>query len=166
MDPILFLHITPPAVILFILGFGLLIFEMFHPGFGAAGVTGIIALIIAIAISAHNYIEALIMFGIIAVFLVIAFVIVLRSLNKGRLSKKLVLSQAAKREEGFVGTEDLSGFLNQEGVTLTVLRPAGTADFSGTKLDVVSESEFIPKDTKVIVNKVEGRCIVVRPKAN
>lgn len=53
-------------------------------------------------------------------------------------------------------------FLDKKGTTLTVLRPAGTVDFDGVKLDVVSEGDFIPKDTEVKVIKVEGRRIVVR----
>jgi len=46
-----------------------------------------------------------------------------------------------------------------------VLRPSGTADFSGIKLDVVSDGEFIPKDTTVIINKIEGHRIVVKQKS-
>ena len=45
----------------------------------------------------------------------------------------------------------------------TVLRPAGTADFEGVKLDVVTEGEFIEKGRPLEVIRVEGRRIVVRP---
>ncbi|WML34888.1 NfeD family protein [Clostridium sp. OS1-26] len=50
------------------------------------------------------------------------------------------------------------------GTTLTILRPAGIADVNGIKLDVVSEGEFISKDRKIEIIKVEGRRIVVREK--
>jgi membrane-bound ClpP family serine protease len=46
-----------------------------------------------------------------------------------------------------------------------VLRPSGTADFSGVRLDVVSDGDFIPKDSKVVISKVEGHRIVVRKQA-
>ena len=101
---------------------------------------------------------------VIIIIAILGFVlsIVLSSATKGRLSKTLVLSHTSNREAGFIGTEDLGFFLGKEGVTLTNLRPSGTANFEGVKLDIVSEGDFIPKDTKVRVIKVEGRRIVVR----
>ncbi|NMB96506.1 MAG: hypothetical protein GYA02_07835, partial [Clostridiaceae bacterium] len=91
----------------------------------------------------------------------VALTLVLHSASKGRLSKTLILSDSLNKEEGFSGTEDLEYFVGREGKTLTVLRPAGTAEFDGVKLDVVSEGEFIPKNTRVKVKKVTGRRIVV-----
>jgi membrane-bound ClpP family serine protease len=52
-----------------------------------------------------------------------------------------------------------------QGVATTVLRPAGTADFEGVKLDVVTEGEFIDKGARLQVIRVEGRRIVVRSQA-
>jgi membrane-bound ClpP family serine protease len=148
-------------IIFFILGLALLIFEMFHPGFHAPGITGIILLVCGIIFTAHSIQEALVMVVIIIAILGFALSMVLSSATNGRLSKTLVLSHTSKREAGYIGTEDLGFFLGKEGLTITNLRPSGTADFDGVKLDVVSQAEFIPKETKVIVMKVEGRRIVV-----
>ncbi|HHV60192.1 MAG TPA: hypothetical protein GXX49_07915 [Clostridiaceae bacterium] len=150
-----------PAIC-FILGFILVIFEMFNPGFGAAGVTGIILLILGIIQTANTILEAFILIIIIIAILGIALTLALHSATKGRLSKTLVLNDSLKKESGYIGTEDLNYFLNREGTTLTVLKPSGIVDFDGVKLDVVSESEFLPKGTKVRVIKVSGRRIVVR----
>ncbi|MDP4144088.1 MAG: NfeD family protein [Bacillota bacterium] len=150
------------AIICFILGFLLVIVEMFHPGFGAPGIAGGILLIIGIILTAQNLIQVLILVIIIFAVLAFALTLVLQSATKGRLSKILVLHEEQKKETGYIGTEDLNYFLGHEGVTLTILRPSGTADFDGIKLDVVSEGEFIDKDTKVKIIKVQGRRIVVR----
>lgn len=154
--------ITWISALCFIAGFVLVIFEMFHPGFGAPGITGIILLFLGVILTADSLLEAVIMIIIILAVLGVALTFVLHSATKGRLSKTLVLSDSLKKDLGFIGTEDLEFFLNKEGTTITILRPAGTADFDGVKLDVVSEGEFISKDTRVKVIKVEGRRIVVR----
>lgn len=150
------------SAILFILGFILVIVEMFHPGFGAPGITGTILLILGIISVARNLYDVFILIILILAVLGIALTFVLYSATKGKLYKTLVLTDSLNKEQGFEGTEDLNFFLGKEGKAITILRPAGTADFDGVKLDVVSESEYIQKDTKVKVIKVEGRRIVVR----
>jgi len=72
------------------------------------------------------------------------------------------LTDSLNEESGFQGTEDLKAFIGKEGKALTALRPAGTAEFNGTRLDVISESEYIEKDSKVKIIDVEGRRVVVR----
>ncbi|MDD2497965.1 MAG: NfeD family protein, partial [Desulfitobacteriaceae bacterium] len=46
--------------------------------------------------------------------------------------------------------------------TVTPLRPAGTAEIEGDRIDVVTEGGFIPREAQVKVVKVEGTRIVVR----
>jgi len=148
----------------FCLFFGLafVIFEMFTPGFGFPGTLGVILLVWGVARAARSVTEVLVLTGVILAILAVALLVVLRSASKGRLAKNLILGDTFKKEHGYTGTEDLRGFLNKSGITLTVLRPAGAAEIDGIKLDVVSESEFIPKGTKVKVVKVEGNKVVVR----
>jgi membrane-bound ClpP family serine protease len=143
-------------------GFILMILEMLHPGFGMFGITGGILLALGVAFTAHTLVEAFNMAMLILAILVVMFIFFLRSFSKGKLNKTIVLQNSQKRDSGYIGTEDFNGFLGKEGITATVLRPSGTADFDGSKIDVVSESEFIPQGIKVKVIKVEGRRIVVR----
>jgi len=102
---------------------------------------------------------------IILAILGVALVLVLQSASKGHLSKHLILNESLDNDTKFTSAEDLNYFVGSEGTTLTVLRPSGTADFSGVKLDVVSDGEFIPKDSTVIIAKVEGNRIVVKQKS-
>lgn len=52
--------------------------------------------------------------------------------------------------------------VGEEGRTITPLRPAGTADFQGRRVDAISEGVMIERGRPVRVVKIEGRRIVVR----
>ena len=150
------------SIIFFILGFIFVIVEMFHPGFGAPGILGGILLFLGIIFTAENLIQAVILLIVVLAILGVALAIVLQSFTKGKLSKSMILFESQKKEHGYIGTEDLNYFLGKEGITNTVLRPSGTADFDGVKMDVVSEGEYIEKGCAVKIIKVQGRKILVR----
>jgi membrane-bound ClpP family serine protease len=99
---------------------------------------------------------------IIIAILGIVMTIVLQSAAKGHLSRHLVLNDSLDKDDRFASSEDLEYFIGSEGTTLTVLRPSGTADFNGVKLDVVSEGDFLPESTAVKIIKIEGHRIVVK----
>lgn len=150
------------AALCFILGLALVIFEMFHPGFGAPGITGCVLLLLGILLTAKNILTALIMVIVLLAILGVALVIVLRSASKGYISRNLVLYDSMSKASGFGKPEDLDFLIDKEGVALTVLRPAGSADIDGLRLDVVSEGDFIPKNSRIKVIKVDGHRIVVK----
>lgn len=150
------------SIICFIAGFLLMIVEMFHPGFGFPGIIGGMLLILGIVLGAKSLIQALIMLIVILAILGLALTFVLRAVAKGKLSKSLILEESQNKETGYIGNQDLDYFLDQEGTAVTVLRPSGIGEFNGIKLDVVSEGEFIHKDEKIKIIKVEGRRIVVK----
>lgn len=149
-----------PAIA-FIIGFVLVIIEMFNPGFGVPGISGVLSLIVGVILMASTPLEAIILVFIITVILGIALMVVFYLASKGKLSKRMVLSEKLDSESGFNGTEDLKYFLGKEGKALSVLRPSGTGEFDGLKLDVVSQGEFIQKGSNIRVIRVEGRRIVV-----
>ena len=145
-------------------GLAFIIIEMFHPGFGAPGIIGIILLILGIILYAKSLLEALIMIIILLAIIGVALTLVLQSASKGRLARNLVLNDTLDNDINYPAIDDMSYFLGSEGKTITALRPSGTADFSGVKLDVVSEGEYIPKNTTVIITKIVGNRIIVRQK--
>jgi len=149
------------ACVLFIVGFVLIIVEMFQPGFGLPGGLGIVSLFIGIVLTAKTFVQGLIMTVILIAILGIMLSIVLYSATKGRISKKLILKAATTSEEGFSGTEDMNELVGKTGVSLTVLRPSGCADIEGVHLDVVTQGEYVEKDTPITVVKVSGNRIVV-----
>ncbi|HPD01224.1 MAG TPA: NfeD family protein [Acetivibrio sp.] len=146
----------------FIIGFLLVIIEIFNPGFGIPGALGAIFLVIGVVLTMDTILDAIIMIVAILIVLAVAFFLAIYSVKKGLLSRTIVLTDSLDKESGFQGTEDLKAFLGKEGIALTALRPAGTAEFNGTRVDVVSEFDYIEKDSKVKVIDVEGRRVVVR----
>lgn len=155
-----------PIIICFLIGIGLLILEAFMPGFGAAGITGVILEIITLVMTwfEHGPLATLAMLLIVLLVLAIAISTSLRSITSGRLSKSsLVHSETESNEEGYRSVEDLAVFMDKEGTATSVLRPTGIADFDGVRLNVSSEGEYIPAGTRVRIIKVEGAKILVKP---
>lgn len=151
-----------PAVLLLVVGFILVVVEMYVPGFGVPGITGIACLIAGVIIKANTALEALIMAIVIIALLCIALSISIHSVSKGRLAKsKLVLHETATDADN-IGTNDLMYYLNKTGETTTVLRPSGIGEFEGVKLNIVSDGEFIGAGETVKVISVEGNRIVVK----
>jgi len=148
-------------LILLIIGFALVVVEMYIPGFGFPGITGTICLIAGVALYAKTDIVAwLVMTVIIVSLLCVALSISIRSAAKGRLAKsKLVLNEVSTSE---VGENDLSYYVGKTGCATTVLRPAGLGEFEGVKLNILSDGEYIPEGAQITVTRVEGNRIFVR----
>ena len=150
-----------PVLLMMIVGVVLLVVEMYVPGFGAPGISGIILLVLGFVLLKPPLAEGLILFAILAAILCVALSVCLYSASKGRLSKsKLVLNDVAV-PASMAENNDLNYFIGREGVTHTALRPAGIGEFDGVKLNVVSDGEFINKDVPIRVLSVKGNRIVV-----
>ena len=154
-----------PILLCFLFGIGLLIVEEFMPGFGIAGISGILLLIGSVVLAYTRY-GWLVAGGMALLCLVVAggsVLITVRSAKKGRLSKSaLILNESETVAAGYTAIEDMEAFLGKEGVAATVLRPAGMAEFDGVRLNVVTDGEYIPEKTQVRVTKVEGARVVVQ----
>ncbi|MBP2017341.1 membrane-bound serine protease (ClpP class) [Symbiobacterium terraclitae] len=141
-------------------GLVLLLVELFTPGFGIFGLSGIAAFGAAIFLAAPSPELA----GRYLMWTAIASAVVLfaaiRAISRRGLGRMLTLSEAAK--DWSAQSPDRSRLVGQEGRTVTVLRPAGTAVFGDQRLDVVTEGEFVPAGVPVRVIRVDGTRIVVR----
>ena len=168
-------------LILFIVGIILIMVEIFAiPGFGVAGVAGIIAVITGLTLSLVDNVvfenpeftgEGL---GILMKSLSLVLVAVLmgiifslwatRKLLTTTAFGNLSLSSEQRIEEGFigVGTEQL-GLIGEEGVAQTVLRPSGRVMIKDKLYDAVSEYGFIEKGEHIKVVRYEtGQVYVVK----
>ncbi|MDF9408408.1 MAG: hypothetical protein A4E52_02130 [Pelotomaculum sp. PtaB.Bin013] len=152
------------AVLAFLLGIIAFLLEIFiFPGFGVAGITGIILVgwgVLLIAVDVTQATAALVL-AIVAT--VVILIVGLRMASRYNMWYKLTLQNKQHNNEGYVApAPELSLYAGKEGVALTPLRPAGSAEVDGRRLDVVTEGEFIPKGTRVKVAKVEGTRVVVK----
>ena len=148
-----------PEVLLLLVGVGLMVFEMYIPGFGLPGLLGIGTLALGFVLLGPSLQQGLLLAVILAAILCVALIICLVTASRGRLQKsKLVLKDVAIPPEDASG---LSAWIGKVGVAHTALRPAGIGEFDGTKLNVVSDGEFIAQGAKIEVKKAAGNRIVV-----
>jgi len=153
------------AILLFGIGTILLLLEIFViPGFGITGVLGILAVAMSIIIVFGGVYLAL---NAIAKIFGISMAIIFFLYNFGpklKLFDRFVLKEKLTTEQGFVAV-DLKQFdhlLNVEGIALSPCRPSGVARFGNDRVEVVSEGDFIERNSRVIVVAVEGQKVVVR----
>jgi len=148
---------TTGIITLFIIGLCAITIELFIPG-AIVGICGA-GCVIASIIFSYLYVSNLlghILLGIGICFIPIFFITWYKLLTKTfavKASEKGFASSTDKRED----------LLSAEGVAITTLRPSGTANINGNKVDVVSEGEMILKNTKIKVTDVKGNRIVVKP---
>ena len=155
-----------PAVAALILGYGLLVLEMYIPGFGAPGILGVVLAILGLVFMQPTALQALIIVVIYVALLSIALVICLRTASKGRFANSRFVLKDSATSKPNESENELAYFIGKKGIAHTAMRPAGIAEFDGVKLSVVSEGDFIDKDAPVKVVCVEGKRIVVAPDKN
>lgn len=152
------------AILAFVLGIAALILEIFFvPGFGVAGVIGIILLgwgVLLISVDIFQATQAL------TVALVVTLVALMGGAwlaTKFKFWRRVALVDRQKREEGYLAPQrDLEQLLGLQGVAATPLRPAGSALIDGRRIDVVTEGEFISPGTQVVVFKIESTRVIVK----
>ncbi|MCM3511596.1 MULTISPECIES: NfeD family protein [Carnobacterium] len=149
-------------IIIFILGICLLIFEVFVPDFGVAGIIGFLLIIGGVYLTNNDLSTALRDLSIAVVAASFLFIMLIRRGYSLTHLQKLVLQNNLDKESGFSSNTDASAYLGKTGKTTTPLRPSGKVQFEDTELDVVSTGEHIDTNVSVIVTKVEGYKIIVR----
>lgn len=154
--------VTGGIVALIILGLCFLFLEIFIPG-GILGIAGLVLLSTGIFLTADSVLQGV---AYVSAFLLVLGILVALSFRFPRTRhfwKRLSLTVQQSNKEGYVApTVDLENYVGSEGVALSPLRPAGTADFDGKRLDVVTEGGFIEIHSRVKVIAVEGTRVVVR----
>ena len=150
-------------ILCFIVGSGLIILEAFIPGFGVAGIFGIILEVVALWATWRLHGVATALIALLAVLILIGFAIFLsyRSAINGRLSRSPLVLKDTEASSASAPPEQ---WIGEEGVTVTALRPAGEIDIGGVRLKAASSGDFIPKGTAVLVAGTEGDHLIIRPK--
>ena len=144
------------------------------PGFGIAGILGIVALLAALVLSlvgSGDRSEIILMAAGRVVFALLAAVVlsllVLRFHRHLPFGRRLILETGlgTGHRYGSAPDSDLR-WQGRVGRTLSMLRPAGIAEIDGERLDVVSEGDLIDANETIVVTRVDGNRIVVRQVTN
>jgi membrane-bound serine protease (ClpP class) len=152
------------AILLFLVGLILIVLEIFViPGFGITGVLGILAVFTSLVLTSAGFSQALFTLGGSLLASILIIIITLRNKKTRKVWSKLILSHKLETNEGYVSHDKgLTAYIGRRGKTLTILRPAGTADIEGKRLDVVTSGEFIEAGCSIEVILVEGTRVVVK----
>jgi membrane-bound serine protease (ClpP class) len=143
------------------------------PGFGVAGVAGIVALAggLGLTLVGAGAIPSVIIgaFGRVAISILLALaggLALLRLMPRVAFGRRLVLETEMDAEQGYFSPPISDRLrLGRSGVALSPLRPAGIADIDGSRVDVVSDGGFIDAGAAIEVTRVEGNRIVVRARS-
>ena len=166
-------------LVIFIVGLLLIAVEIFAiPGFGVAGIAGIILVITGLTLAMVDNIVFELEWNIAFAEVIKRFFIVITSmflslilslyLGKQLFTAKTFAGLALERnldtEDGFLGVESQQKELvGRTGIVESILRPAGKVVIDDEIYDAVSEYGFIDKDTKVRVTRYEtGQIYVIK----
>ncbi len=174
-------------LVMFVLGVGLLLMEIFLiPGFGVFGVSGILLMFGSLVMASHTFSgmsagegfeKSMSSLGTLAGALVT--VIVVATVLNRFLPSIPFLNRLILTPPGHVAVDENSPHLNpavlnsaqsagpvaigEQGIAASTLRPSGKASFGDQFLDVVSDGAYIDHGTLIEVIRVSGNRIVVRP---
>ena len=145
-------------IILLVVGAILMFLETFLPGL-VTGILGFLCLVAAVILGYTQFglqTGNLVLGGVLA-GLVVGVLCWLKFFPESRIAKRFI----SQRTVGELGV-DKPELVNCTGVTITQLRPSGTAFINGKRVDVVTEGGLIEQGASIRVMAVEGLRVVVR----
>ena len=152
------------AVFLFVVCAVLLVIEIFVPSFGLLSLCALTSLAGGIYLFFEQGATAGWVGVVIAVVVIpVVWVIAYKMFPNTRFGKSIILGKPDRdKGDAVPDAHELASMLDSIGVVLTPLRPVGTCDFSGQRLECVAETGYIEKDKKIRVIHVEGTQLTVR----
>jgi membrane-bound serine protease (ClpP class) len=165
-------------ILVFVVGVILVALEIFViPGFGVAGVTGIVFIFVSLVLSLINNINfdfehvemdrvgiaiATVIIGVFGGFIISLYLgNKVFSANSGPF-RNMGLKSVQKVSEGFVCIETgMYALKGKTGIASTVLRPAGKVLVENEIFDAIATNGFIDKDEIIVVTKVEATQLYV-----
>lgn len=146
----------------------LVIVEVFIP---SAGLISIVSAVVGIAglvcLYRHNLIWGVSGTLAMLVLVPIVFMAGLHVMPSTPLGKRLIFGDKGEEEPVLPGTSvgELDGLVGSEGTAITDLRPVGTVQVKGQRVQARSETYLVRSGATVRVTGVDGPIITVRPVA-
>ena len=149
-----------PIALCLLLGAGLMILEIFLPGFGVPGISGLVLIASGVVLAAvhHGMLMAVVILLVVVALLALVISWVMRCAEKGGCRSEIFLSE----KDELHSRQDMQVLVGRRGRTTSVLRPSGIGDFDGVRLNVATEGGFIERDMPIEIVSVDGTRIVVK----
>ncbi|MFA6125991.1 MAG: NfeD family protein [Bacteroidales bacterium] len=164
-------------ILIFIAGIILLLVEIFViPGFGIAGISGIVMVVsgLSFALLSNSHFDfsgvgALDIFKSFAFVVFFVFTSLIGSIwisgkifTSGPFSR-LALNRTQEKSEGFTSaSEEIMNLVGKEGEAFSILRPSGKVMIEGKVYDAISDTSWISKGDRVVVVRQEAMQVYVR----
>ena len=165
-------------ILIFIVGIILVAVEIFAiPGFGVAGVLGIVLMVAGLTLSMvestdpgmfnYDYSKVVRAFFVVVIAFVLAIlgsIILTKQLFNTNYSigTKLALTKTQQKNKGYTSASaGYENMRNKTGRAMTILRPAGKVEIEGEMFDATALTGYIDKDELIeVVNYQTGQLIV------
>jgi membrane-bound serine protease (ClpP class) len=151
------------ALLLLVAGLALLAAELvLIPGSTVVGLLGVGSILASIYLQYGDQFPTVA--GVSAIFAGIGLGLMIWLLPKSPVLNRLFLQTSLEGNLASVGAGGIGvpSLMGRYGTAISDLRPSGTADLEGDRVDVVSDGEFITRGSPLEVIRVEGRRIVVK----
>jgi membrane-bound serine protease (ClpP class) len=140
------------------------------PGFGIAGILGILALMGGLGMSLigagatwDTLLSALGRVSVSILLAILATLILLRFFPHLPYGRRLILETNLQAQEGYESSPVADHrWLGKQGKAISDLHPSGIARFDGERVDVISDGTFIQAGQPLEVVRVDGNRVVVR----
>lgn len=163
-------------ILIFLVGLILIGLELFViPGFGVAGISGIILMFSGLVLSLLNNVQfdfeftpseqigqsVVIVLGSMILTVVLMFLFGSRFFQSP-LGKALVLQHTQQADKGYtVDNFKDAGLKGKTGIAISDLRPAGIVEIEEDRFDAFTQGEYIEKGDKIKVIKAKGISLTV-----
>jgi len=164
-------------ILLFIVGVILLIIELFViPGFGIAGISGIILIVGSLILSlvanidgfdftfatSQQLTRAVLQVTVILTLSIIGFLVFNERITNSAAFKKLTLQDSLSGDGYTAALTELDNLAGKHGTAVTDLRPTGKIAIGEERYEASTYGELIEKGTEIIVIKSRGNYLQVR----
>jgi membrane-bound serine protease (ClpP class) len=164
---------TMSDLLVVFMGMLFLMLEAFvFPGFGLAGVAGIVFILwglyllllpdVPVGEEVLSQASNGLIIGIIGGL--VGLVLLFRAMTKTKFWRDLTSPDIQKKEDGYVASFGWEKLVGEEALTETDLHPSGWINVGKERVFALSEGNFIDKNEKVVILSVDGNRVVVRKK--
>ncbi len=154
------------SALLLSVGLIFIIVEVFVPGFGFFGISGIIAVIAGIIVricQGLNLTQSLTLILLVLGFFIVAFVFMIYSARFGILGRTGLFETRSTISKDYNKTDkELKKLVGKSGRALGVLNLGGKAKINGKIYDVVSINSYIEEGAHIKVVEIKDNTIMVR----
>ena len=161
-------------IILLFFGILLVILEiLIIPGFGIAGITGgglilwsIFYMLLGEYPSAQDYSDAYFGLSIATIGAIAAGILLFKIITESKYYSQIIEFKPQRKQDGYSISKGFEKFVGKSGLSTTDLRPSGKINIDNQIFQAISTGDYINKNSKIIVLRIDENQMVVAMKDN